>query len=265
MLTTFFHFSDFHILPGRDMTRDEGNPCAKIEKIIRIAEETDIKPSFSLITGDISQGGSQTGYDIAKEYMSWIESLGGPVIPVVGNIDDRTRFRENFLKEPTSGAPCCYAVTVDDTHIIILDSQVPGKVTGALDGDQLDWLEKQLKLDTEPTLIAIHHPPFALRLQNGATHHVFEPHDVERFQQIIKHRNIIAVLCGHLHQSLITRREGVNYIVGPAVLSELLINAEESKTYDSSGFTIHTIHADTLTTRPVIYSNGRRLIGTKPQ
>jgi len=264
MTTTFFHFSDFHILPGKDLTREEGNPCNKIEQIIGIAEETGIRPSFSIITGDISQEGSQTGYDIAKEYISRIESLGGPVIPVVGNVDGRRRFRESLLRKPASDAPCYYTEKVDDTRIIVLDSQAPGEVTGALQGEQLDWLENQLKHGTEPTLIAFHHPPFTVYLPNGGTHNVFEPRDAERLQQIVKHGNVVAVLCGHLHQSLITRREGVNYVVGPAVLSESLLSTKESKTYDSSGFTIHTLHGDNLTTRPVIYSEGRSLISTTP-
>jgi Icc protein len=264
MTTTFFHFSDFHILPGKDMTREEGNPCNKIERIIDIAEETGIKPSFSLITGDISQEGSQTGYDIAKEYISRLESLGGPVIPVVGNVDRRRRFRENLLRGPASDAPCYHAETVDDTRIIVLDSQAPGEVTGALQGEQLDWLKGQLKHDTEPTIIAFHHPPFTLHLPNGGTHNVFEPRDAERLQQIVKHGNVAAVLCGHLHQSLTTRKGGVNYVVGPAALSESLLSTKESKTYDSSGFTIHTLHGDDLTTRPVIYSDGRSLIRTTP-
>jgi 3',5'-cyclic AMP phosphodiesterase CpdA len=76
-LTTFFHFSDFHIQPKKGITREEGDPCQKIEKLLEIAEETNITPSFSIITGDISQNGSQSGYLIAKEYIHRMEQLGG--------------------------------------------------------------------------------------------------------------------------------------------------------------------------------------------
>ena len=46
-------------------------------------------PAFSVITGDLSQNGSETGY----EYIADIEALGGPVMPAVGNVDRRGAFR----------------------------------------------------------------------------------------------------------------------------------------------------------------------------
>jgi 3',5'-cyclic AMP phosphodiesterase CpdA len=130
-VTTFFHFSDFHILPKKGMTREEGDPCQKIEKLIETAEETDITPSFSIITGDISQNGSQSGYDIAKEYIHKIEQLGEPVLPVIGNVDKRDSFRKNLLKEPRieKQTPCYYTKTVEGIQIIALDSQNPEKAT----------------------------------------------------------------------------------------------------------------------------------------
>lgn len=88
-MTTFFQFSDFHILPKKGMTRAEGDPCSKIERVIKLAKDTNIKPVFSIITGDLSQNGSNSGYKIAKEYITQIEALGGPVIPVMGNVDEK--------------------------------------------------------------------------------------------------------------------------------------------------------------------------------
>jgi len=263
-LTTFFQFSDFHILPEKDMNRDEGNPCDKIEKVIQIARETKIKPAFSIITGDISQNGSDKGYKIAQEYMSQIEALGGPVLPAVGNVDDRQRFRENLLEEATTEKenPCYYSKTIDGVHIIVLDSQSPGKVTGALEGEQLDWLKKQLSNNTEPTIIALHHPPFKLPLPNGASHTVFDLEDMKRFNNLVKSSNVNAVLCGHMHQSLITHRDGVNCVIGCAVLSEVIFGMKEYMTYDSSGFTMYTLRGGTLTVRPIIYTEGSRLVNT---
>jgi len=246
------------------MVREEGNPCNKIEKIIQLAKDTGVKPAFSIITGDISQNGSTSGYKIAQEYISQIESLGGPVLPVMGNVDNRTRFRENLLREKNGGeTPCYYSKTIDGVRVMVLDSQNPGKEIGALLGEQLNWLEKELSVDVEPTIIALHHPPFKLHLPNGGTHLVFDPENMERFQKIVKNSNVVAVLCGHLHQSLISMSEGVYYIVGCAALSELFIGMKEYRTYDSSGFTQYTLHEDQITVRPVIYTEGRPLIKTR--
>ena len=246
------------------MTREEGNPCSKIEKIIQLAKETNIKPSFSIITGDISQNGSTSGYRIAQEYISQIESLGGPVLPVMGNVDNRIRFRENLLMEPNRGdAPCYYSKIVDGVRVILLDSQNPGKHTGVLIDEQLNWLEKELSFDIEPTIVALHHPPFKLYLPDGGTHIVFESASMARFQRIVENSKVVAVLCGHLHQSLITKTMGIYYVVGCAALSEAFYEGKVYRTYDSSGFTQYTLHEDQLTVRPIIYTEGRPLINTR--
>ncbi len=246
------------------MTREEGDPCSKIEKIIRIAEETKVKPAFSLITGDVSQNGSTSGYRIAKEYISQIESLGGPVLPVMGNVDNRTRFRENLLPETKMEAdtPCYYSITIKDIRIIVLDSLNPGKETGTLGDEQLDWLKKELIHQNEPTFIAMHHPPFTLHLPNGRTHTVFDIGSIEKFQGIVKNSNVTAVICGHMHQSLNTTNKGTQYSVGPAALSELYIG-DNRKIYDASGFTQYTLHENQFTVRPIVFTEGRHLILTK--
>jgi len=235
------------------------------KRIIQLAKDTNIKPAFSIITGDISQNGSTSGYKIAQEYISQIVSLDGPVLPVMGNVDNRTRFRENLLRETYMEAetPCFYSKNIDGIRVIVLDSQNPGKHTGVLHDEQFDWLEKELSVDVEPTIIALHHPPFKLHLPNGGAHIVFDPASMERFQKIVKNSKVVAVLCGHLHQSLITKSEGVYYIVGCAALSEAFIGRKEYRTYDSSGFTQCTLHEDQITVRPVIYTEGRPLINTR--
>ena len=246
------------------MTREEGDPCSKIEKIIRIAKETNVKPAFSIITGDISQNGSTSGYKIAKEYISQIESLGGPVIPVMGNVDNRTRFRENLLPGTKMEAdnPCYYSKTIEGIRVIALDSLNPGKETGNLGEEQLDWLKKELTPLNGPTLITMHHPPFTLHLPNGRTHTVFGIESMERFQRIVKNSNVKAVICGHMHQSLNARSKGIHYVVGPAALSELYLG-KNREIYDASGFTQYTLIENQFTVRPIIVTEGRPLILTK--
>jgi len=219
-LTTFFHFSDFHILPEKGMTRAEGDPCEKIERVIKIAKDTNIKPAFSIITGDISQNGSTSGYEMAKEYFAQIESLGGPVLPV-------------------------------NDH------------TGILNEKQLSWLEKELALEHDPTLIAMHHPTFALHLPNDRKHIVFDKTSMARFQDIVSKSKVKLVLCGHLHQSLYVESNEIKYLVGAAALSESHIEMYNANIYDSLGFNQVTIDGDHINIKPVIYTEERKLLITK--
>jgi len=262
-MITFFHFSDFHILPEKGRLRDEGDPCKKVEKVIEIAKEMGVKPAFSIITGDISQEGSETGYNIAKEYISQIEDLGGPVFPAVGNVDGRRNFRRILLNEPDidDDSPCYYSKTVEGLHVIILDSQTTGSETGSFEGEQLSWLEDTLRGRTEPCIIAFHHPVFeSLLLPRDAIPKIFDPSEASRFLEIISKANVLAVLCGHLHQSLVTSAKGINFVMGCGALSESVITEKEVRTYDSSGFNVISYNNGSLTVRPVIYSDGRQLI-----
>ena len=254
-MINFFHFSDFHIPPERGMTRDEGDPCKKVEKLIEIAREMDIKPDFSIITGDLSQRGTETGYEIVREYICEIEALGGPVLPAVGNVDRRGNFRRILLGEGDvdNDKPCYYSRTVGNIRVIVLDSQVPGTENGAFDKEQLDWLERELNDSSMPCLIAFHHP---------ISIPTFDPDHARRFRRIVSEANVLAVLCGHLHQARVTWDDGICYVTGSAALSELEIREREHRFYDSSGFNILTYHDGALTVRPVIYSDGRKLIKT---
>ena len=240
------------------MTRDEGDPCKKVERLIGIAREMEIKPTFSIITGDLSQKGSETGYHIVREYIREIEALGGPVLPTVGNVDGRGNFRRILLGEGDAddNAPCYYSRTVKGIHIIVLDSQVPGTENGAFDTEQLEWLEREIGDSTMPCLIAFHHP---------ITITTFDADHARRFRRIVSKAKVVAVLCGHLHQSSFTFDDGIHYVVGSGALSELEIREKEARIYDSSGFNIVTYSDDVLTVRPVICSDGRKLIKTVPR
>ncbi len=110
-MINFLHFSDFHIQEKRGILKEGVDPCLKLEKVIEVARELDVKPAFSIVTGDIAQDGSVKGYTIANEYIQEIEALGGTVIATVGNVDRRKNFRRYMLEDAGEG-PCFYSQNV---------------------------------------------------------------------------------------------------------------------------------------------------------
>ena len=54
-LINFLHFSDFHIQERRGTLKEGVAPCLKLERVIEVAREMDVKPAFSIVTGDIAQ------------------------------------------------------------------------------------------------------------------------------------------------------------------------------------------------------------------
>ncbi len=260
-MITFLHFSDFHIQEKRGILKEGVDPCLKLEKVIEVARELDFKPAFSIVTGDISQEGSEEGYTIAKEYFQEIETLGGPVIPVVGNVDRRKNFRK-YLLECDGEGPCFYSQTVGKLHILVLDSQTKGADYGSFSGEQLEWLEEELRVAPGPSVIAFHHPVFDMPFLSGMTPAIFDPGDSRRFREIVAGKGVRAVLCGHLHQCMVSMDEGLLYVMSGSAFSELSFNEKEMRLHEASGFNFLSYDKERLTVRPVVFSEERKLIKT---
>lgn len=264
-MMTFLHFSDFHIPQKRGELRDGGDPCEMVERLIGIARELDARPSFSVITGDISQGGTMGGYDLVKGFISEIEELGGPVFPAVGNIDERRNFRSALLDGASAEeGPCYYSRSIKGLDVIVLDSQTTGTNRGSFEGDQLSWLEEELEDHPEPSVIAFHHPVFDVPRPNGAAVTVFDPAQAKRFREIVSGSNVLAVLCGHLHYSLVTSMDGVSYVMSGSAISDLTFDEVEYSLHESSSFNLVTLFQGRMMVRPVTYSGSRRLIRRRP-
>jgi Icc protein len=54
-----------------------------------------------------------------------------------------------------------YAVDLGPVRLVVLDTVVPQEGRGRLCKHRLRWLDERLAENPQPTLIAMHHPPFA--------------------------------------------------------------------------------------------------------
>ncbi|MEX0951495.1 MAG: phosphodiesterase, partial [Gammaproteobacteria bacterium] len=103
---------------------------------------------------------------------------------------------------------------------------------GELPASELDWLEQQLKHNTLPTLVALHHPPVkidspwmdGMRLRN--------PDDF--FRVIDRHAHVRAVVWGHIHQVYETRRDYVQLLGCPSTCVQFEPQSQEYAT-DTAG------------------------------
>jgi 3',5'-cyclic AMP phosphodiesterase CpdA len=263
-MVNFLHFSDFHIQERKGILKEGVDPCLKLKRVIEVAREMDVKPAFSILTGDISQDGSEEGYVIANEYFREIEALGGPVLPAMGNVDGRKNF-SRLLLGGSGDDPCFYSRTLGGLHVIILNSQTPGGNTGSFGDVQLKWLEKEVWDAPEPCVIAFHHPVFDAPFLSELVPPIFDLGDAKRFREIMEGGNVLGVFCGHLHQCMSSMEGGVSYVMSGSVFSEASYNAEEKRLHEASGFNFLSYEGGTLTVRPVVFSEGRKLIYRNPR
>jgi 3',5'-cyclic AMP phosphodiesterase CpdA len=264
VMINFLHFSDFHIQKRRGDLKFGVDPCLGLERAIEAAREMDVGPAFSIVTGDISQDGSEEGYGIAREYIREIEALGGPVFPAVGNVDGRGNFRRLLLGGEGDG-PCFYSRTVEGIHVVILDSQTPGGNRGSFGDEQLDWLEGEVGGAPGPCVIAFHHPVFHMPFLSGESPPIFDPGDAERFRGIVAGGGVLGVLCGHLHQSIVSVEGGVPFVMSGSSFSEVFYPEGGRILHEATGFNFLSYEGGSLKVRPVAFSEGRRLIIKGPR
>lgn len=209
--------------------------------LVERVEGLDPKPDLVIHTGDIANDGEYEAYEAA---LGCLSKFSMPVLVTVGNHDNRDVARTSFSGR--HGSPECgrFAYVVDDflVRIVILDTLVEGESHGKLGETQLGWLDKTLDAKRDkPTVVALHHPPFATGLQHMDR---IGLRDADQFAQIIsRYSHVERVLAGHVHRSFTTRFAGTVATTCPGsahqIAFSLVPDAPAAWTIDSPGFQLH--------------------------
>jgi Icc protein len=183
------------------------------------ARARDWPPDALLVTGDLVQ-------DDAGGYSHFCElfgALGVPVLCLPGNHDDARAMRAVLAREPfvLRGS-----VDLGGWRIVLLDSCIPGRASGALGSAELAGLDRALEdAGTRHCLVCLHHHPVAMGSrwldQVGLTN------AAEFLSVIDAHRNVRAIVWGHVHQSHDVLRKGVRLLATPSTFSQFLPHTDK--------------------------------------
>lgn len=165
-----------------------------------------------LLTGDLA---AHAGTD--AEYDRLVDVLTAATVPVwlaAGNHDAPMRLRERFSL-PGAGDRLDYiAGAIGGLRVVVIDTSREGRVDGALDASQCEWLAATIA-DGEPTLVALHHPcvplvgeaPAMLRLDDDS---------IGRLTAVVRDSPIVALVTGHAHATVFTSLAGVPVVICPS-------------------------------------------------
>jgi 3',5'-cyclic AMP phosphodiesterase CpdA len=191
--------SDLHVTAAG--TRAAGGLVDTNEALARAVlhvNRLDPQPDLVLLTGDLVNGPAPGEYD---ELARLLRPLRAPVLALPGNHDDRAAMRAAFPGQfARPHGP--WLLTEHDAgplRLLLLDSQVPGEDHGVLCEGRLGWLADRLAAAPgRPTLVAVHHPPFASGLQamDGMRLQGARP----LAALLASHASVVGVVCGHLHR-----------------------------------------------------------------
>ena len=238
---TIAQLTDLHLRP-------EGVPAYRVVETNMLAERAmrrvaAERPAVDavIITGDLTDCGLPAEYELLADMLR--RTLTMPVYVVPGNHDRREVLLRHLPgTRSMAGGFVQYAVDDLPVRIVMLDTVVPGAGHGALCHDRLDWLDRTLaERPHQPTLIGMHHPPFAC----GIAHmDAIALRDPTAFVALIaRHPQVQRIVCGHHHRPVVAPLAHAIVSIAPSVAHQvqhdLSADAPAAFVLEPSAFDLH--------------------------
>jgi 3',5'-cyclic AMP phosphodiesterase CpdA len=192
-----------------------------LQRAIDHLNASDPAPDAVIFTGDMVHDGDVEDY---AALTGLLQRLSAPVFAVPGNHDRRemTRKALAYTGAVPDGGPIRFTADAGPVRLIGLDTLVEGHLHGRLGGDQLAWLDEQLKaVPDRPTLVFLHHPPFATGI---GFMDAIGLDDGDGLAAVIgNHDHVGLIACGHVHRMIVSRLGAVPVVVGPGVAHHVVL------------------------------------------
>jgi 3',5'-cyclic-AMP phosphodiesterase len=216
--------SDLHVKRPGELAYGRVDTAAAARRLVAALEAFAPRPDIVVISGDLVDGGT------AEEYAHLLELLAPLTIPLLvtpGNHDSREPMRAAFPAQAFERDAALNQIRrVKGCDIVLLDSSVPGKPHGELDGATLAWLERQLAGGDVPALLFLHHPPFAMGVTHMDRQNLLNAGELAEI--VRRHTRVQIVAAGHCHRAVIHRFAGITATICPAPSHTVALDLDES-------------------------------------
>jgi 3',5'-cyclic AMP phosphodiesterase CpdA len=232
--------TDLHVRPKGAVVHHMAPTAPYLRRTLEALEALDSRPDLIVATGDLTDRGKPKEYRRLRKLLAHTSI---PVLLVPGNHDDRAVLRAAFTDHaylPPRG-PLQWSVDVGPLRVIGLDSLRKRHPGGELDAERLAWLAARLaEAPTRPTLLAMHHPPFAIGV-GPVDAHGFR--GVEAFAALVAaHPQIARIVCGHVHRTTTVAFAGTAASTAPSTAPQLVLDragAFYRLRLEAPGFALH--------------------------
>jgi 3',5'-cyclic-AMP phosphodiesterase len=235
------HITDTHIATPGKLPYGAVDTASSLKRAVAALGRVLPSPDVTVITGDLVDGGNPEEYAYLRTLLA---PLRMPIFVIPGNHDARGPLRDAFITEgyfPRQGF-LNYVVEDFPLRIVGLDTLVPGENGGALCNDRLRWIDDTLATAPgRPTLILMHHPPFAtgivpmdrMGLAGGAD-----------FAEIIRrHPQVERICCGHVHRPIDRRFAGTIAGTAPSTAHQVALDLRPEEplgfVFEPPGYQLH--------------------------
>jgi 3',5'-cyclic AMP phosphodiesterase CpdA len=139
-------------------------------------------------------------------------------------------------------------VDCGDLRLVGCDSSRPGREDGALEGEQLGWLDETLREQPRtPTLLALHHPPVLTGVHAMDAIALVAADRLALERLLGRHPQVQAVTCGHAHTTMTTAFAGRPLLICPSTNSALRLDLRPrddlpfATSHQPLGFAVHAL------------------------
>ena len=190
-----------------------------LERTLAHARARDWPVDALLVTGDLVQD-DPGGY---ANFVRVFAGLGTPVYCLPGNHDEPVTLRRELARKP-------FVVGGSVDHgawrVVLLDSCVPGSADGRLSDPSLAELDAALTgAAGRHVLVCLHHHPVPMSSRWLDRVGLTNANDL--FRVLDAHRNVRAVLWGHVHQCYDGLRRNVRLLGTPSTCAQFLPHSDE--------------------------------------
>jgi 3',5'-cyclic-AMP phosphodiesterase len=214
------HFTDPHLYGDEHESLRGVQTLPALTAALAHARGREWPPDAVLVTGDLVQD-DPAGY---PHFRRLFGALGVPVLCIPGNHDEPQAMRRELAAGPfvLDGG----YIDFGRWRIVLLDSCIPGSASGALSAQALEGLRAALSdAGTRHCMVCLHHHP--VPMSSRWLDRVGLNNAAEFLHTIDAHRNVRAVVWGHVHQNYDALRKGVRMLATPSTCAQFAPNSDD--------------------------------------
>lgn len=224
--------TDTHVRPDGKLVLGAVDTAERLRRCVDHLARLDPPPDVVLLTGDLVERGEPEEYRTLRDILAPLN--GRPIYAILGNHDERGAFRAAFADLgylPAEGEFLHYAIDDHPLRLIGLDTTVPGKSWGEMCDRRLDWLNRRLReAPDRPTAIFMHHPPFLTGIPGMDWQNC---RNGDALGAVVRrHRQVIRILCGHVHRAITVPWHGVTASIGPSTAHAVALEMRPEASFD---------------------------------
>ena len=249
------HLTDTHLTtPGRTLYGID--PLARLNAAVDHIARQHANAELCVVTGDLTHWGESAAYASLREALG---RLPMPVLPLIGNHDERANFCAAFPDVPVDASG--FVQWTQDTsagRFILLDT-VRGddaqgrKSAGYFDAGRVDWLRHQLdaaQADGVSVFLFMHHPPFGVGIAAFDEINLVAD-DAREFGALLRnYSHIRHLFFGHIHRPISGSWHGIPFSTLPATAHQSgldFLSDTDLFTHEAPGYGVVLITPEQVT------------------